>query len=48
MLDFCARMQNLPKTETIAIDRIGDAFEHMERGDVRYSSVIDMVSLEPE
>jgi alcohol dehydrogenase (NADP+) len=47
MLDFCARMQILPETETIVIDEIGEAFERMERGDVRYRFVIDMASLQP-
>jgi uncharacterized zinc-type alcohol dehydrogenase-like protein len=46
MLDFCGRMQILPETETITIDAIGDAFERMERGDVRYRYVIDMSSLQ--
>lgn len=46
MLDFCARMQILPETETIAINEIGGAFERMERGDVRYRFVIDMASLQ--
>jgi len=41
MHDFCVRMQILPETETIAIGGIGDAFERMERGDVRYRFGID-------
>jgi uncharacterized zinc-type alcohol dehydrogenase-like protein len=45
MLDFCARKQILPECETIAIDTINEAFERMERGDVRYRFVIDMNSL---
>lgn len=47
MLDFCARMDILPETETIAVDQINVAFERMERGDVRYRFVIDMASLKP-
>ncbi len=47
MLDFCARMQILPETETIAINEISEAFDRMERGDVRYRFVIDMASLQP-
>lgn len=46
MLDFCARMNILPDTETIAIHDINEAFERMERGDVRYRFVIDMASLD--
>jgi len=48
MLDFCARMQILPETETIAINQINEAFERMERGDVRYRFVIDMASFSQE
>jgi uncharacterized zinc-type alcohol dehydrogenase-like protein len=29
------------------IQRINDAFERMEKGDVRYRFVIDMASLDP-
>ena len=45
MLDFCARMNILPDCETIRIDQIGQAFERMEKSDVRYRFVIDMASL---
>jgi len=45
MLDFCAKKQVLPDCEMIAIDTINEAFERMERGDVRYRFVIDMSSL---
>jgi Zn-dependent alcohol dehydrogenases len=49
LLDFCARKSILPETETIRMDQINEAFERMERSDVRYRFVIDMVSLtEPE
>ncbi|MEJ0099359.1 MAG: NAD(P)-dependent alcohol dehydrogenase [Pseudomonadota bacterium] len=42
MLDFCAAKQVLPDCELIALDAINEAFERMERGDVRYRFVIDM------
>jgi uncharacterized zinc-type alcohol dehydrogenase-like protein len=45
LLDFCARKNILPETETIRMEEINEAFERMERSDVRYRFVIDMVSL---
>jgi uncharacterized zinc-type alcohol dehydrogenase-like protein len=45
MLDFCARKSILPDCETIAMDQVNEAFERLERGDVRYRFVIDMASL---
>ncbi|QRM53229.1 NAD(P)-dependent alcohol dehydrogenase [Sinorhizobium sp. BG8] len=46
MLDFCARKNVLPDVEMIRMDQITEAFERMERADVRYRFVIDMASLE--
>ncbi len=45
MLDFCARKNILPECEMIRMDQINEAFERMERADVRYRFVIDMASL---
>ncbi len=45
MLDFCAKKDILPDCEMIAIQDINQAFERMERADVRYRFVIDMASL---
>lgn len=45
MLDFCARKNVLPDVEMIRMDEINEAFERMERSDVRYRFVIDMASL---
>lgn len=45
MLDFCARKNILPECEFIRMDQINEAFERMERSDVRYRFVIDMTSL---
>ena len=45
MLDFCARKNVLPDCEMIRMDEINEAFERMERADVRYRFVIDMQSL---
>jgi uncharacterized zinc-type alcohol dehydrogenase-like protein len=45
MLDFCAEKNILPECETIAIQSINEAFDRMERSDVKYRFVIDMASL---
>lgn len=48
VLDFCGRMNILPECEMIRMDEINEAFERMERSDVRYRFVIDMASLQAE
>ncbi|MFF7058020.1 NAD(P)-dependent alcohol dehydrogenase [Achromobacter spanius] len=49
MLDFCARKNVLPEVEMIRIDQINEAYERLERSDVRYRFVIDMATLtEPQ
>ena len=45
MLDFCGVHGIHPETETIRIDQVNEAWERMEKGDVRYRFVIDMESL---
>lgn len=45
MLDFCGQKNILPDCEMIRMDQINEAFERMERADVRYRFVIDMASL---
>ena len=45
LLDFCARKNILPECELISIQQINEAFERMERSDVRYRFVIDMATL---
>jgi len=45
MLDFCAKQGIAPECEIIPIQQINQAFERMERGEVRYRFVIDMASL---
>ncbi|KPC55403.1 NAD(P)-dependent alcohol dehydrogenase [Amantichitinum ursilacus] len=45
MLDFCAEKNILPDCEMIRMDQINEAFERMEKADVRYRFVIDMASL---
>jgi len=46
LLDFCAEKNVLPDCEMIRMDQINEAFERMERSDVRYRFVIDMASLD--
>ncbi|KKW68105.1 hydroxyacid dehydrogenase [Lampropedia cohaerens] len=48
MLDFCAQHNVLPDVEMIRMDQINEAFERMERADVRYRFVIDMATLTDE
>jgi uncharacterized zinc-type alcohol dehydrogenase-like protein len=45
MLDFCAKKNILPECEMIRMDQINEAYERMERADVRYRFVIDMATL---
>jgi len=46
MLDFCAEHGIVSEVEVIPIQKIHEAYERMERGDVRYRFVIDMASLQ--
>lgn len=46
LLDFCAKKNVLPDVEMIRMDQINEAYERMERADVRYRFVIDMASLQ--
>ena len=46
MLVFCAEKGVLPEVEMIRMDQINDAFDRMEKSDVRYRFVIDMSSLD--
>jgi len=45
MLDFCAAHNLVSDVEVIDIKNINEAFERMEKGDVRYRFVIDMATL---
>lgn len=45
MLEFCARKNVLPEVEMIRMDQINEAYERLERSDVRYRFVIDMTTL---
>lgn len=45
MLEFCAEKNILPECEMIRMDQINEAYDRMERSDVRYRFVIDMATL---
>jgi uncharacterized zinc-type alcohol dehydrogenase-like protein len=45
MLDFCAQHQILSDIEMIPMDGINQAYERMQRSDVKYRFVIDMATL---
>jgi uncharacterized zinc-type alcohol dehydrogenase-like protein len=44
LLDFCARKNILPDCELIRVEQVNEAFERLERADVRYRFVIDMAA----
>ena len=46
VLDFCAKHGIGPDVEVINIEDVNDAYDKVEKGDVRFRYVIDMASLE--
>ena len=48
VLDFCAQHNIAPTVEMIPIQKINEAFEHMQKEEVRFRYVIDMQSLKDE
>jgi uncharacterized zinc-type alcohol dehydrogenase-like protein len=48
VLDFCAGHNILPEVEIIPIQDVNNAFERMQREEVRFRYVIDMQSLKNE
>jgi uncharacterized zinc-type alcohol dehydrogenase-like protein len=46
VLDFCAKHGIGPDVELIDIEDVNDAYDKVEKGDVRFRYVIDMTSLE--
>jgi uncharacterized zinc-type alcohol dehydrogenase-like protein len=46
MLDFCADKGITADVEMIRIQQINDAYQRLDKGDVKYRFVIDMASLE--
>lgn len=45
MLDYCVEKKTLADVEVIPITQVGEAYERMLKGDVRYRFVIDMKTL---
>ena len=45
MLDFCAEKGILPEIEMIPIQQVNEAYDRMEKSDIKYRFVIDMESL---
>lgn len=45
MLDYCAEHNIVSEVEVINMDYINEAYERMEKSDVKYRFVIDMASL---
>ncbi len=45
MLDFCAKHNITADIELINIQQINEAFERLQKGDVKYRFVVDMNSL---
>jgi len=45
LLDFCAEKGIVADCEMTTMPRINEAFERMEKGDVRYRFVVDMQTL---
>jgi alcohol dehydrogenase (NADP+) len=46
MLDFCGANGIVADIETIAMDRVNEAYERIAKSDVRYRFVIDMATLD--
>lgn len=46
MLEFCAKHNITADIELVNIQNVNEAFERLEKGDVKYRFVIDMASLE--
>jgi uncharacterized zinc-type alcohol dehydrogenase-like protein len=44
-LDFCAQHNITANIELIQVDQVNEAFERLEKGDVKYRFVVDMASL---
>lgn len=45
MLDFCAEHNITADIELISLNQVNDAFERLEKGDVKYRFVVDLSSL---
>ena len=45
MLDYCAEHGIVSEIELISVDKLGEAYERVVKGDVKYRFVIDMATL---
>ena len=45
MLDFCGQKQILSEVEVIRIDEINEAYEKMQKNEVKYRFVVDLSTL---
>jgi alcohol dehydrogenase (NADP+) len=45
MLDYCAEHGIVSEIEMTSVDKLGEAFERVVKGDVKYRFVIDMATL---
>jgi alcohol dehydrogenase (NADP+) len=45
MLDYCAEHNIVSEIELISIDKLGEAYDRVVKGDVKYRFVIDMATL---
>jgi uncharacterized zinc-type alcohol dehydrogenase-like protein len=43
MVDFCVRHNIRPQVEHLPINRVNEAVERLQRGDVRYRFVLDLI-----
>jgi hypothetical protein len=48
MLDYCAEHNIISDVEVINMDYINEAYERMNKSDVKYRFVIDMASMNKE
>lgn len=48
MLDFCAKHDITADIELIKVQEVNQAFERLEKGDVKYRFVVDMASLKED
>jgi uncharacterized zinc-type alcohol dehydrogenase-like protein len=48
VLDFCAQHQIAPEVQMITMQEINDAYDRVEKGEVRFRYVIDMASLKAQ
>jgi uncharacterized zinc-type alcohol dehydrogenase-like protein len=45
MLDYCAEQGIVSDVEVVSVDQLGEAYERVVKGDVKYRFVIDMATL---